>query len=189
MTEAVRRSRDSGATRQALIAAARELFEEKGYGGATVRAIGERAGVDPALIARYFDNKEGLYLATLSDESDQATVKYAGLDPEEIVDRLFHRWDERGRTPVARAMASAELDDEVLEQIRALVRLRLRGPLAEGLEKAGAGSRSDLIGEVLIGAVLGICVTRANGALPVLSEAEADEVAALVRKIAGSMIG
>jgi AcrR family transcriptional regulator len=184
-----KKPRDSIATRQSLIAAARELFEEKGFEGATVRAIGERAGVDPALIARYFDNKEGLYIATLADEPDEAGALYAGLDPEAIIGKLFARWDERGRTPVARAMASARLDDEVREQIQALVRYRLRGPLADGLNEAGVDAKAELIGEILIGAVLGICLTRANGALPVLAEADREEVAGLIRRIAGSMIG
>ena len=188
-SEAPRRTRDSIATRKGLIEAARELFEEKGFSGATVRAIGERAKVDPALIARYFGNKEGLYIATLADESTEAGARYAGLDPEQVVSRLFARWDERGRTPVARAMAAAELDQQVLEQIHSLVAFRLREPLAEGLAEAGAAGQTDLKGEILIGAILGICLTRANHALPVLAEADREEVAELIRKIAGSMIG
>jgi AcrR family transcriptional regulator len=187
--EAPRKTRDSVATRKALIEAARELFDEKGFSGATVRAIGERAGADPALIARYFGNKEGLYIATLADESDEAGARYAGLDAEQVVSRLFERWDERGRTPVARAMAAAELDDQVLEQIHSLVGFRLRQPLAEGLAEAGSSEAAELRSEILIGAILGICVTRANGALPLLAEADREQVAELIRKIAGSMIG
>jgi AcrR family transcriptional regulator len=187
--EAPRKTRDSTATRKALIEAARELFDEKGFGGATVRAIGEQAGADPALIARYFGNKEGLYIATLADESDEAGARYAGLDLDQIVSRLFERWDERGRTPVARAMAAAELDDQVLEQIHSLVGFRLREPLAEGLAEAGVSEAAELRSEILIGAILGICLTRANGALPLLAEADREQVAGLIREIAGSMIG
>ncbi|MBN8870119.1 MAG: TetR/AcrR family transcriptional regulator [Solirubrobacterales bacterium] len=188
-SEAPRKPRDSIATRKALVEAARALFDEKGFSGATVRAIGERAGADPALIARYFGNKEGLYIATLADESDEAGARYAGLDPDQVVSRLFERWDERGRTPVARAMASAEPDDQVLEQIHSLVGFRLREPLAEGLAEAGTAEAAELKSEILIGAILGICLTRANGALPVLAEADREQVAELIRKIAGSMIG
>lgn len=178
--------RDSEATRQALLKAARELFEEKGFGGATVRAIGERAGVDPALIARYFDNKEGLYLAALSDESSQANLKLAGLDPQEIADAMFRRWDAGEGSPVARAMSSVSLDDVVLEQVRSLVGMRLSGPLCEGL---GPGGDSELRSEVLLAAILGICVTRGNGSLETLAQADREEVADLIRRIAGSMIG
>jgi AcrR family transcriptional regulator len=181
--------RDSEATRRALLNAARELFEEKGFDGATVRAIGERAGVDPALIARYFDNKEGLYIAALADETDQANLKYAGIEPAEIVERMFRRWDAREGAPVARAMAAAELDEVVLEQVRNLVGLRLSGPLAEGLGVDGQGADSQLRAEILLAAVLGICLTRGNGSLETLAEADREEVAGLIRRIAGSMIG
>ena len=45
--------------------AAQELFAERGFERSTIRDIGERAGLDPTLIARYFGNKAALYLATL----------------------------------------------------------------------------------------------------------------------------
>ena len=63
-----RRRHDAKASRAALLRAAAALFDERGYDAATVRDIGERAAVDPALIARYFGGKEGLYLATLQHD-------------------------------------------------------------------------------------------------------------------------
>ena len=74
MTEAAGpppRRRDAGATRQALLDAARELFDAHGFRGTTVRAIGERAGVDQALIARYFGGKAELYQAVLDRDHVQ----------------------------------------------------------------------------------------------------------------------
>ncbi|MGN6816812.1 MAG: TetR family transcriptional regulator, partial [Solirubrobacterales bacterium] len=62
-----RRPHDSQASRKALLEAGRTLFDEVGYEHATTREIGERAGVDPALIARYFGGKEGLFLAALTE--------------------------------------------------------------------------------------------------------------------------
>src|ERR1700709_461434 len=69
---AARRPHDAEASRRALLDAAREVFDEVGYDRATTREIGERAGVDPALIARYFDSKEGLFTAAIAgaDEID-----------------------------------------------------------------------------------------------------------------------
>ena len=57
----VTRPRDSAATRQALLRAARELFATSGYDATTVRAVADRAGVNQALLFRYFGNKEGLF--------------------------------------------------------------------------------------------------------------------------------
>lgn len=60
------RRRDAARSRQALLAAAAGLFAERGYAGTAIRSVGDRAGVDPALIARYFGGKEGLYRAVLA---------------------------------------------------------------------------------------------------------------------------
>lgn len=50
------------ATRDAIEAAAKELFDEHGYDGASVRLIAGRAGIDPALVIRHFGSKEELFL-------------------------------------------------------------------------------------------------------------------------------
>ena len=46
------RSRDAAASRESLLQAAQELFGQRGFERTTTRDIGERAGVDAALIAR-----------------------------------------------------------------------------------------------------------------------------------------
>jgi AcrR family transcriptional regulator len=56
-----RRRRDAAATREAVLAAAREVFAQLGYDGAGTREIAAAAGVDPRLIGRYFGSKEGLF--------------------------------------------------------------------------------------------------------------------------------
>lgn len=50
------------ATRAAIEEAARRLFAELGFEGASVRAIAGAAGVDPALVIRHFGSKEALFL-------------------------------------------------------------------------------------------------------------------------------
>ncbi|MGW2088422.1 TetR/AcrR family transcriptional regulator [Streptomyces sp. NPDC001880] len=54
------RRRDAAATRRRLLEAARDLFAERGYEGTTVRSIAARAGVNQALLFRYFGSKRGL---------------------------------------------------------------------------------------------------------------------------------
>lgn len=182
-----RRAHDSSATRQDLIEAGRDLFHERGYAGATVRAIGERAGADPALIARYFGNKEGLYLATLTDESDPTANRFSGMDPVEIVSRIFDIWEEPGRTPVARAMAAPEIEGEVLDQLRTMIRNRVRRPLVEGFADRGSPGAA-VESELLIAMVLGVCIARGNGTLPALGAADHEEVAALLRQVAAEIV-
>jgi len=51
--------------RQRLLAAAEEVFADKGYDAATVRDITRRAGVNIASINYYFGDKERLYIETV----------------------------------------------------------------------------------------------------------------------------
>src|SRR5437879_10764639 len=62
-----RRGRPAGSppNREAILAAAREQFTERGYDGATIRGIAAAAGVDPALVHHYFGPKEDLFAAAL----------------------------------------------------------------------------------------------------------------------------
>ena len=50
--------RRSDATRNAILAAARERFAADGYERATIRAIASQAEIDPAMVMRYFGSKE-----------------------------------------------------------------------------------------------------------------------------------
>lgn len=51
--------------RQALITSARQVFEERGFGGATTREIADHAGVNEVLIFRHFTNKANLFVQTI----------------------------------------------------------------------------------------------------------------------------
>lgn len=57
--------KDRNASEQKLIEAAEEAFSKHGFDGATTRDIANKAGVNLALIARYFEGKYGLLLAVL----------------------------------------------------------------------------------------------------------------------------
>lgn len=60
-----RRSRDAERTQEALLDAAAQVFAEFGFEGARTDEIAKRAGVNVALLFRYFENKEGLYRAVI----------------------------------------------------------------------------------------------------------------------------
>jgi TetR/AcrR family transcriptional regulator len=57
------RQRDAERSRAALLAAALDEFAERGFAGARVADIAQRAGLNKQLINYYFGGKEGLYLA------------------------------------------------------------------------------------------------------------------------------
>jgi AcrR family transcriptional regulator len=64
MTKAEPRRSDT--TREAIRAAARDRFAADGFQRATIRAIAADAGIDPAMVMRYFGNKEGLFAAAVT---------------------------------------------------------------------------------------------------------------------------
>jgi AcrR family transcriptional regulator len=63
---------DNDDPRQRLLEAAGEMFAEKGFDGATVRKLIERAGVNIAAVNYYFRDKERLYIEA---------VKHAACGP------------------------------------------------------------------------------------------------------------
>ena len=65
------RRRDAVETRRLLLRAARHRFAVQGYAATTVREIADDAGVNAALISRYFQSKEGLFEECLSGVSTE----------------------------------------------------------------------------------------------------------------------
>lgn len=187
------RRRDAAVTRQALLDAARELFDARGFRGTTVRAIGERAGVDQALIARYFGGKAELYQAVL-DEDRLAEAPAAAADapappperrsPREVIDVLLARVDEHGVGPVLRALTDPDTDAATRDELGGRLRERVTAPLARWLEEAGAPD-PQLRAEATVAALLGIMVTRATGGLPRVAQADRAALAALLEELLG----
>jgi AcrR family transcriptional regulator len=62
------RHRNAVATRQAILASARKHFARENYENVGLREIAGDAGVDPALVSRYFGSKEALFRETLRDD-------------------------------------------------------------------------------------------------------------------------
>lgn len=60
---------DAAATQQAILAAARELFAARGVDGVSVREIAAKAGVNHALVHRYFGAKSDMVAAILRAEA------------------------------------------------------------------------------------------------------------------------
>ncbi|HEX8753924.1 MAG TPA: TetR family transcriptional regulator [Solirubrobacterales bacterium] len=179
-----RRPHDSEASRQALLEAARAVFDEKGYERATTREIGERAGVDPALIARYFDSKEGLFLAAIaaSDPGDEEI----DFDPQALLALLLERWEDQGHSPISRALASPSLSGDVRRQVSSVVRERMLRRQVKLLRERGV-PEPELRAELLVALAVGVAMTRANGALETLAGASREEVLGALRPLADSL--
>lgn len=77
-------------TRAALLDAALEEFAAKGFTGARVRDIAQRAGVSKDLIAYHFGGKDGLYLAVQQAWLDQDGSAELDLPLAELLARYLH---------------------------------------------------------------------------------------------------
>lgn len=95
-------------TREAILAAARQAFAERGFDNATVRQIATAADVDPALVHHYFGTKEQLFLATVQvpiNPQEFITSAVAGGKEnlgENLVRTFIRVWD----SPVGSAGAA-----------------------------------------------------------------------------------
>src|ERR1700755_2544802 len=99
------RPRDPAATRQKLLAAARQEFARHGLAGARVDEIAARAGVNKQLVYHYFGDKDALYLAVLEwvyDEirTQERNLNLEGLPPERAIKKLIESsFDHLARHP------------------------------------------------------------------------------------------
>jgi len=155
-----RRPGESG-TREAIAAAARRLFSERGYDRTTIRGIAEAADVDPALINHFFGSKQELFAAvtTFPVELADAMPRIAegprsrvGLRLAEFVlDALEDPETRRAITSLVRAATS---EPEAARTVREIVTARVLTPIAETLAADQPKLRASLINSQMVGLVM-----------------------------------
>jgi AcrR family transcriptional regulator len=114
--QAAKRRRDPEASRAAILQAAREVFNERGYTRATIREIARRAGVTHGLVMRHFGTKEQLLVQALPGPRVAAEVAPGDLEtlPERVAAAFVAETEPAGggQTPfivaLIRSAASGE---------------------------------------------------------------------------------
>lgn len=79
------RLRNAAATRDAILASACRHFARDSYENVGVRDIARDAGVDPALVNRYFGSKEQLFRQALVCEGP---ISFEGMSAQELPEHL-----------------------------------------------------------------------------------------------------
>jgi AcrR family transcriptional regulator len=74
-------------SRERIRNAARELFRERGFDGATLRAIAERAGMGASSIYRHVRSKEELLIAELASLQEEAWRRFRANDDRSLATR------------------------------------------------------------------------------------------------------
>jgi AcrR family transcriptional regulator len=141
-----------------LLNAARKLFGQNGFDRTTVRDVSELAGVDHALIARYFGSKADLYIAALVAEArgDLPGSDFEGL--EDMAKGLMSRMDENGLGPVMQALIRSDTSSQIRKAAQDHMARRLVDPMVADPSHQGvveARLRSEVVASALIGVALG----------------------------------
>lgn len=84
-TITTKNAKDRSLTEVKLIRAAEQLFAEHGFDGATTRMIAQKADVNIALINRYFEGKEGLFLSIIKERSHLHINDFAASIPQKTL--------------------------------------------------------------------------------------------------------
>jgi AcrR family transcriptional regulator len=135
-------SKDS--KRQEILKAAMELFAEKGFRGTTTRDLAARAGVNEAIIFRYFINKTGLYRAILEEKVQAGRAeRYKEVEQHarssdtrtflEFVGNKFFERHEQDSTFMRLLLFSALERHELADMF--LASMGLRDPMAAYMER------------------------------------------------------
>ncbi|WP_328471542.1 TetR family transcriptional regulator [Actinoplanes sp. NBC_00393] len=184
------RRRDAAATRQALLTAARRRFAADGYTATSVRDIATEAGVNVALISRYFESKEGLFRACLRgtvDELKRSVFEDMPLAdaPRLIAERLAGQPSKEPNQLLLLLRSSGEANAD-------RIRLDVLNSLARRLATAAGSSPDDesvmLNAQVVLSTALGIVILRSAGLQP-LTAAGPEELADPLRKVIEAMLG
>lgn len=135
------KQRDAARTKAKILAAAQQAFAERGYAQAGIREIAALAGVDSALLVRYFGSKVKLFEAALID----AIPQFEALDlaQEGFGARLTEKFLEAFLDLRAQAMIALSISDPDARQISARV-MEEHGiaPLARWLGPPNARTRA-----------------------------------------------
>ncbi|RIJ76570.1 TetR/AcrR family transcriptional regulator [Nakamurella silvestris] len=165
-----------------MLESARDLFATNGYRATTVRDISEAAGVNVALINRYFTSKVGLFQACLSGAVNELGAVPRNISLEQISSRITAQLAgvDKARHPHQLLLLLRTSGDEQAEEIR----LGILHSFAERLASAAGWEPEDpdsdrmlLHAQVALSAALGISLLRASTGLEPLASAGEQELA------------
>lgn len=135
-------------TREKLLSHARTLLWRYGYSNVPLRQIAAAAGVDVALVSRYFGNKRGLFEATLESAFDTPKVN----TPSALVDLVVQMFVSHPRDPQSVSMLHLLLMNAQDTEVGDLVRELQHSVLQTSVEQViGDPTRAALFMAVILG--------------------------------------
>jgi len=145
------RKRNAEATRAAILAAGKTHFARSGYEGAYLRDIAAQAGVDAALINRYFGGKEGLFSACLREAvRSERLFEAPRADFGRQIARMFATRSGQGMDGFKMILRAAT-SPATVHMLSETVQDRFMGPIRDWLGGEEAPARARLISSLFIG--------------------------------------
>ena len=151
--------------RAEILAAARSEFAERGYDGSTIRGIGRRAGVDPALVHHYFGTKADVFVAAVDFPVNPAVVvaRVLAAGQEQLGPSIAQFFvatyeDSAAREPVFALVRAAMVQEPAAAMMREFVTHALVDHIAPQLSFAEAEARTRL--ELAVSHMVGLIIVR-----------------------------
>ncbi|MDQ4104394.1 MAG: TetR family transcriptional regulator [Actinomycetota bacterium] len=144
-------------TRTALLDAARVEFTERGFDGATVRRIAQRAGVDPAMVNHWFGGKDALFVAVMEIPFNPGEIIARVLDGEreQVAERILRTflsvWDANGGGALAALMRSVAGHEDAARMFREFISRVVFGKISAVVAPDRPDLRAALCGTQMAG--------------------------------------
>ncbi|MFI9227491.1 TetR family transcriptional regulator [Streptomyces rimosus] len=179
------RRRGAQGTRLLLLEAAEALFAERGYERATVRDIAERAGVNQALLFRYFGSKKALFGEVVARGGQEQLHSTPPAELFEVALRgmLGRRGEEAGDRALETFLRSIGDSDEIATAVR-----EMGDDYARVLATLSTADDRGLRADLALSWMLGIGLMRVVVGKQPLADADPDEVCALVTGALGTLL-
>lgn len=182
------RRRDAAATRTALLNAARMLMAQHGVEGTSTRDVAAAAGVNQALVYRYFGSKEQLFTEAATTGVDPADDLIANTPlaelPRVLLDRVLEVAEQADAGELATLVAAAN-DETVRKVLRARIEAGFTRALAARLEGPDAELRAELVAGILVG----VGFLRHKIGTKAMSAADRETLGTYVDGMAGPLLG
>jgi AcrR family transcriptional regulator len=182
MARTGRRPGDSG-TREAILAAARASFAQRGYDATSIRAVAAAAGVDPALVHHYHGGKAELFAAAMRLPVNPAELIAALLDEgvdgfgPRLIGRVLEIWDTEGDdSPLLGLLRSAATNEAAAAMLREFLAGEVIGKALARIDS----DRRELRASLAASQVMGLLMARYVVRIEPLASADRETLAPLV---------
>lgn len=169
-------------TREEILAAARAAFAAQGYERTTIRGIATNAGVDPALVVRYYGSKERLFQQAIGwpFPPEKVIEQLITGDPGQIGARLARfvvdTWEGKDGERIVALVRAAGAHNEAASALGDFLTHGIIAPAAAALDIHTTPLRAGLVSAQLLGVTLTRYVLRAGP----LADATPDQLAAVL---------